>query len=77
MELYAFVIRDNVIFQVYIMDEVEIVECVHRPCRMKYTLYEDGNKVDTHGEYVLSPKDLSLIDEVNTLADMGGLFIKN
>ena len=29
MELYAFVTRDNVIFQVYIMGEVEIVECVH------------------------------------------------
>lgn len=47
-----------------------------QPCRMKYTLYEDGNKVDTHGEYVLSPKDLSLIDEVNTLADMGVCSLK-
>ena len=43
---------------------------------MKYSLYEDGNKVDTHGDYVLSPKDLSLIDEVNTLADMGVCSLK-
>jgi hypothetical protein len=21
-----------------------------QPCRMKYSLYEDGNKVDTHGD---------------------------
>ena len=47
-----------------------------QPCRMKYSLYEDGNKVDTHGEYVLSPKDLSLMDEVNTLADMGVCSLK-
>ena len=47
-----------------------------QPCRMKYSLYEDGNKVDTHGDYVLSPKDLSLIDEVNTLADMGVCSLK-
>ena len=32
--------------------------------------------MDTHGEYVLSPKDLSLIDEVNTLADMGVCSLK-
>ena len=47
-----------------------------QPCRMKYSLYEDGNKVDTHGEYVLSPKDLSLMDEVNTLANMGVCSLK-
>lgn len=47
-----------------------------QPCRMKYSLYEDENKVDTHGEYVLSPKDLSLMDEVNTLADMGVCSLK-
>ena len=47
-----------------------------QPCRMKYSLYEDGNKIDTHGEYVLSPKDLSLMDEVNTLADMGVCSLK-
>lgn len=47
-----------------------------QPCRMKYSLYEDGNKVDAHGEYVLSPKDLSLMDEVNTLANMGVCSLK-
>ena len=47
-----------------------------QPCRMKYSLYEDGNEVDTHGDYVLSPKDLSLIDEVNTLANMGVCSLK-
>lgn len=47
-----------------------------QPCRMKYSLYEDGNKVDTHGDYVLSPKDLSLMDEVNTLANMGVCSLK-
>ena len=47
-----------------------------QPCRMKYNLFEDGHKVDTHGDYVLSPKDLSLIDEVNALADMGVCSLK-
>ena len=47
-----------------------------QPCRMKYSLYEDGNKLETDGEYLLSPKDLSLMDEVNTLADMGVCSLK-
>ncbi len=35
-----------------------------QPCRMPYTLYEKDKKIDTEGDYLLSPKDLSLIDSV-------------
>lgn len=42
-----------------------------QPCRMKYELLENGNVVDTKGEYLLSPKDLSLIDRVKELEDAG------
>lgn len=38
-----------------------------QPCRMAYELYEDGQKVATDGKYLLSPKDLSLIDRVKEL----------
>lgn len=47
-----------------------------QPCRMKYALYADGKKVETQGEYILSPKDLSLIDQVQTLEDMGVCSLK-
>lgn len=38
-----------------------------QPCRMAYEFYEDGQKVATDGKYLLSPKDLSLIDRVKEL----------
>ncbi len=38
-----------------------------QPCRMEYTMYEDGKVVDSSYSYLLSPKDLSLIDIVDTL----------
>lgn len=38
-----------------------------QPCRMPYTLWMDGRKVHTPGEYLLSPKDLSLIDQAGKL----------
>ena len=47
-----------------------------QPCRMKYDLYEDGRKIKTDGSYLLSPKDLSLIEEVNTLSNMGVCSLK-
>lgn len=47
-----------------------------QPCRMKYRLYEDGKQIDTKGEYLISPKDLSLIKEVHVLEDMGVCSLK-
>ncbi|MBP3853074.1 MAG: U32 family peptidase, partial [Erysipelotrichaceae bacterium] len=38
-----------------------------QPCRMQYDLYKNGKKVETQGHYLLSPKDVSIIDQVNTL----------
>ncbi len=49
------------------MEEAAIAVCVPQPCRMAYELYEDGQKVATDGKYLLSPKDLSLIDRVKEL----------
>lgn len=42
-----------------------------QPCRMKYQLLENGKVIDTKGDYLLSPKDLSLIDRVKELEDAG------
>lgn len=47
-----------------------------QPCRMKYSLFEDGQKVKGTQDYLLSPKDLSLIDEVNELSKMGVCSLK-
>lgn len=47
-----------------------------QPCRMKYSLLKDGKRVDTSGDYLLSPKDLSLIDDVNVLSDLGVCSLK-
>ncbi len=38
-----------------------------QPCRMPYSLYENDKKIETEGPYLLSPKDLSLIDHVKDL----------
>lgn len=47
-----------------------------QPCRMKYRLYEDKNQVKTKGEYLISPKDLSLIENVCTLEELGVCSLK-
>ena len=47
-----------------------------QPCRMPYLLYKDGSKVDFPESYLLSPKDLSLIEEVQTLQKMGVCSVK-
>lgn len=41
-----------------------------QPCRMKYRMLEDGKQINTNGEFLISPKDLSLIQNVRTLEDM-------
>ena len=47
-----------------------------QPCRMPYTLYQDGTEVKTQGNYLLSPKDLSLIEQVRELQDLGVVSVK-
>ena len=47
-----------------------------QPCRMPYMLYEDGKKLDTKGDFLLSPKDLSLQDHLEDLIDMGVTSLK-
>ena len=47
-----------------------------QPCRMKYSLFEDDKKVIDTQDYLLSPKDLSLIDEVNELSKIGVCSLK-
>ena len=47
-----------------------------QPCRMPYTLYQDGTEVKTQGNYLLSPKDLSLIEQAKELQDLGICSIK-
>lgn len=42
-----------------------------QPCRMEYTLLEDGRPVQTEGDYLLSPKDLSVLPEVRELEALG------
>ena len=41
------------------------------PCRREYELYENNKKIITKGNYLLSPKDLCLLDEIKTLMDLG------
>lgn len=38
-----------------------------QPCRMAYTLLEDGQPVKTEGPFLLSPKDISLLDHLDEL----------
>lgn len=47
-----------------------------QPCRMPYQLLQDGKQVETDGEYLLSPKDISLIQKVNELARIGVVSLK-
>ena len=40
-------------------------------CRLKYDLYEDGNRLDTDTRYLLSPRDMCLINDIPELIDAG------
>ncbi|WP_294731602.1 U32 family peptidase [uncultured Faecalibaculum sp.] len=40
-------------------------------CRMRYTLEKDGKALDAPGEYLLSPRDLSVLDDLDKLTDAG------
>ena len=41
-------------------------------CRMRYALEdEDGRQLQKDGEYLLSPKDLALFEDIGKLADLG------
>ena len=41
-------------------------------CRLKYDLYDrDDNKLDTDTDYILSPKDMCLIDDIPDLIEAG------
>lgn len=40
-------------------------------CRLKYTLYKDNKKVNTDTDYLLSPKDMCLIDQIPDLIEAG------
>ncbi|MDY3036101.1 MAG: U32 family peptidase [Absicoccus sp.] len=39
-----------------------------QPCRMAYTLYKDGQPISFNQEYLLSPKDVSVIDQIGQLS---------
>lgn len=42
-----------------------------QPCRMEYTLLENGKPVHTSARFLISPKDLSLLDDVKMLKNLG------
>lgn len=42
-----------------------------QPCRMEYTILEDGKAVATQGRYLLSPRDLSLINKIERMHQAG------
>lgn len=45
-------------------------------CRMEYTLEENGMPIPLPGKYLLSPKDLSAIDQISQLAEAGVFSLK-
>lgn len=47
-----------------------------QPCRMPYKLYQDGRLIQEKEQYFLSPKDLSLIEQVKELEELGVCSIK-
>lgn len=47
-----------------------------QPCRMPYKLYQDGKLIQEKEQYFLSPKDLSLIEQVKELEELGVCSIK-
>ena len=40
-------------------------------CRLRYELYENGKRVDTDTDYLLSPKDMFLLENIPDLIDAG------
>lgn len=42
-----------------------------QPCRMEYTLLENGRKIPAEGNYLLSPKDLSVLGQIPQLEQAG------
>ena len=38
-------------------------------CRLPFTLYEDEKKIETNGQYLLSPKELCTIEEFNKIME--------
>lgn len=42
-----------------------------QPCRMEYVLEEDGQPLKSDGNFLLSPKDLSLVQQVSDLVQAG------
>ena len=40
-------------------------------CRLKYSLYENGNRVNTDTDYLLSPKDMFLLNDIPSLIEAG------
>lgn len=47
-----------------------------QPCRMEYTLEENGKAIPTAGKFLLSPKDLSLMRNIGQLVDAGVYSLK-
>ena len=45
-------------------------ECA-QSCRMKYNFYQNNKKINTKGEYLLSPKSMYTLDKVGELIDAG------
>ena len=45
-------------------------ECA-QSCRMKYNFYQNNKKINTNGEYLLSPKSLCTLDRIGELIDAG------
>lgn len=47
-----------------------------QPCRMTYTLEKNGKPIDYANEFLLSPRDLSLLDHVDVLEKMNVASLK-
>lgn len=47
-----------------------------QPCRMEYTLEENGKPVKAQGRFLLSPRDLSLVRNIRNLVDAGVYSLK-
>ena len=47
-----------------------------QPCRMTYELEKNGKTIDYHDEFLLSPRDLSLLDHADELEKLGVASLK-
>lgn len=47
-----------------------------QPCRMEYTLKENGKPVSTSGSFLLSPRDLSVLQDISALEKAGVASLK-